>query len=126
MELFVSRHHGQHSKRCTEFKYFSILLPKVWGDVRLFSEDQLLKINEFAKGFTGDELKQMWFDSGEVIESFGNVTGYSQDQVAKMWEKIKTTKSIGTFTGGDLKSLGTIALGITAAEIAQINTVAYQ
>ena len=85
-----------------------------------------MQLSEFAKGFTGDELNQMSFSSNEIIESFGSIDGYSQDQILKLWVNIKTGKSISNITGDDFESMGVIVLGMTSSEIDQITAVAYQ
>lgn len=90
------------------------------------TEDQLLTLNEFAKGFTADELSELTFTSNEVIESFGNIRGYTPQQIAKLWETIKGGKSMTAFTGDDLVALGVIATGMSTEELSEIDVVAYQ
>ena len=90
------------------------------------TEDELLTLNEIAKGFTPDELSQMTFPSNEVIESFGNVRGYTSQQITKLWQTIKGGKSMTAFTGDDLAALGVIASGMSTEELGGIDLVAYQ
>ena len=90
------------------------------------TEDQLLTLDEFAKGFSSDDLSQMTFTSNDVIESFGNVRGYTSEQLAKLWETIKGGKSMASFTGDDLVALGVIASAMTASEIKDLDVVAYE
>ncbi len=106
--------------------YFHIIIPQAMGAPALMTEDQLLTLNEFAKGFTADELSQISFTSNEVIESFGNIRGYTSQQITKLWETIKGGKSMGTFTGDDLVALGVIASGMSTTELNGIDAVAYQ
>ena len=86
----------------------------------------MLQLNEFAKGFSPAELKDMSIDSNEVIESFGAVYGYTQEQITKLSETVKGAKPMQDFTGDDLSSWGVIALGLTSTEIGQISTEAYE
>ena len=92
----------------------------------MMTEDQLLSLNEFAKGFTPDQLSQMSFTSHEVIESFGNIRGYTTQQITKLWETIKGGKSMAAFTGDDLVALGVIATGMSTTELNGIDAVTYQ
>ncbi|XP_028399917.1 putative stereocilin-like protein [Dendronephthya gigantea] len=118
----------------SEIKGFSTDQLQAWaskatwamGTPSQMTEDQLLTLNEFAKGFSSDELSQMSFTSNDVIESFGNVRGYTSEQVAKLWETIKGGKSMASFTGDDLVALGVIASGMTSVEIKDLDVVAYQ
>ena len=96
------------------------------GGPAMMTEDQLLSLNEFAKGFTADELSEMSFTSNEVIESFGNIRGYTSLQITKLWETIKGGKSMAAFTGDDLVALGVIATGMSTAELNGIDALAYQ
>ena len=90
----------------------------------MMTEDQLLSLNEFVKGFTPDELSKTSFTSNEVIESFGNIRGYTPQQIAKLWETIKRGKSMMAFTGDDLVALGVIATGMSTAELNSVDVVA--
>lgn len=96
------------------------------GAPSTMTEDQLLMLNEFAKGFTADQLSEMTFTSNEVIESFGNVRGYASQQTTKLWETIKNGKSMASFTGDDLVALGVIATAMSTTEISGIDVIAYQ
>jgi hypothetical protein len=96
------------------------------GGPAMMTEDQLLTLNEFAKGFTADELSHMSFTSNEVVESFGNIRGYTSQQITKLWETVKGGKSMTAFTGDDLVALGVIASGMSTTELNGIGIVAYQ
>ena len=86
-----------------------------------FTTDNLLLLNEFAKGFTEVELNKMDLSDSDVVESFGAVDGYSAGQLSKIFEKIKSYKSVPAMTGVDLLALGNLAPGMTATDIAAIN-----
>ena len=90
------------------------------------TEDQLLTLNEFAKGFTTDQLGAMNFTSSEVIESFGNIRGYTSQQIYKLWQTIKGGKTMEAFTGDDLVTLGVIATGMSYFQLGRIDLLAYQ
>lgn len=96
------------------------------GAPSTLTEDQLLTLNEFAKGFTADELSQISFTSNEIIESFGNVRGYTTEQISKLWQTIKGGQPMSAFTGDDLVALGVIATGLTTTDLSGIDVVAYQ
>ena len=68
----------------------------------------------------------MNFTSDDVINSFGQVTGYSSAQAEQMFAKIKTSKAVANMTGADLLRLGTIALGITKDDIKNINVESFK
>ena len=87
-----------------------------------FTDNELQQLNEFAKGFTGDELKMMNLVPTEVIESLGSVKNYNTAQVTKGFEKIKSSKAVGSMTGIDLMGLGSFALGMSEEDITAMNT----
>jgi hypothetical protein len=99
---------------------------QVWGAANTFTSDELLLLNNFAKGFSKEDLYLMDFSSDDVINSFGLVSGYKADQAQKIFEKIKTYSIVASMSGADLLRLGSIALGMSADDINNINTEAFK
>ena len=91
-----------------------------------FSDDQLLLLNEFAKGFTPEELNMMSLNDSDVVESLGAVTGYTDEQLKKVFEKIKSYKMVSNMDGVDLLALGSFAVGMTEADIAAVSTDGFE
>lgn len=110
----------------TYYRYTHTCTFQAMGVPAQMIEDHLLVLNEFAKGFTADELGQISFTSNEVIESFGRVRGYDSTQINKMWKAVKGGRSMSSFNGSDLAVLGVIAYGMTTAELSTVELTAYQ
>ncbi|XP_028399694.1 uncharacterized protein LOC114523069 [Dendronephthya gigantea] len=98
----------------------------VWGAANTFKTDELLLLNNFVKGFSASELNSMDLSSDDVINSFGQVTGYSAEKAQQLFAKIKTNTLVSAMTGADLLRLGTIAHGMTADDITKINENAFR
>ena len=99
---------------------------QAWGAENTFTSDELLLLNNFAKGFTAAELNSMDFSSNDVITSFGSVSGFTSDQAEKIFAKIKTYTGVSSMTGSDLLRLGSLAVGMTTSDIAAINSDAFK
>lgn len=68
----------------------------------------------------------MDLSSDDVINSFGQVTGYNAIQACQLFAKIGTNTPVADMTGADLLRLGTIALGMTTGDIKKINERAFR
>lgn len=116
--------------KCKSHAYIVNMLcridPQAMGAPDAMTEDQLLTLNEFAKGFATDQLGAMNFTSNEVIESFGNIRGYTSHQIYRLWQTIKGGKTMEAFTGDDLVALGVIATGMSLFQLGGIDLLAYQ
>ncbi|XP_028399696.1 uncharacterized protein LOC114523070 isoform X2 [Dendronephthya gigantea] len=119
----VSQVTGWEKEQLTEWAKKAVT---VWGAANTFGTDQLLLLNNFAKGFSASELKSMNFSSDDVISSFGQVTGYTDEQAEEIFAKIKMSKAVSAMTGADLLRLGTIAHGMTPDDIKAITQEAFE
>ena len=119
----VSEISGWSSGQLTKWAEKAI---SVWGAANTFTSDELLRLNNFAKGFTASQLNSMDFSSNDVIASFGLVSGYTAEQSNNIFAKIKTNTAVSNLTGSDWLRLGRIALGMTTGDIGNINADAFK
>ena len=68
----------------------------------------------------------MDFSSNDVIESFGQVSGFTPEQAQKIFEKIKSSSAVNTMSGADLLRLGRIVLGMSVQDIGMITPEAFK